>query len=67
MLPLSAAIFKYGKRNPCIGLIAAFAGLTCGEGVSFIFTSVDSSLLSTSLLSARVIDVGYRMASISGI
>ena len=67
MLPLSAAIFKYGKRNPCIGLIAAFAGLTCGEGVSFIFTSVDSSLLSISLLSARVIDIGYRMASISGV
>ena len=67
MIPLSAAVFKYGKRNPLIGIIAAFAGLTCGEGVSMIFTSVDSSLLSQSLLSARVIDLSYRMASISGI
>ncbi len=67
ILPLSALIFKYGKRNPLIGIVAAFAGLTCGAGLSAIFTSVDSSLLSLSLLSARVIDIGYRMASISGV
>ncbi|MBR1748295.1 MAG: AbgT family transporter [Bacilli bacterium] len=67
LLPLSALIFKYGKRNPWIGIIASFAGLTCGQGLSFIFTSVDSSLLSMSLTAARVIDIGYRMASISGV
>lgn len=67
ILPISALIFKYGKRNPILGIIAAFAGLTCGQGLSVIFTSVDSSLLSLSLVSAQVIDKGYRMASISGI
>ena len=67
MLPLSALIFKYGKRNPWIGIIASFAGLTCGQGLSAIFTSVDSSLLSMSLTAARVIDINYRMASISGV
>ena len=67
ILPVSALIFKYGKRNPLIGVVAAFAGLTCGQGLSVIFTSVDSSLLSLSLVSARVIDIGYRMASISGV
>ena len=67
MLPLSAAVFKYGKRNPLIGIVASFAGLTCGQGLSVIFTSVDSSLLSLSLTAARVIDITYRMASISGV
>ena len=67
LLPLSALIFKYGKRNPLIGVVAAFAGLTCGQGLSVIFTSVDSSLLSLSLTAARVIDITYRMASISGV
>ncbi len=67
MLPISALVFKYGKRNPLIGIVASFAGLTCGQGLSVIFTSVDSSLLSLSLVSARVIDVGYRIASISGV
>ena len=67
LLPLSALIFKYGKRNPLIGIVASFAGLTCGQGLSVIFTSVDSLLLSESLVAARVIDIGYRMASISGV
>jgi len=67
ILPISALIFKYGKRNPLLGTVAAFAGLTCGQGLSVIFTSVDSSLLSLSLVSAQVVDKGYRMASISGI
>ncbi len=67
MLPLGALIFKYGKRNPLIGVVASFAGLTCGQGLSVIFTSIDSSLLSLSLTAARVIDVSYRMASISAV
>lgn len=67
LLPISALIFKYGKRNPLIGIIASFAGLTCGQGLSSIFTSVDSSILSMSLTAARVIDINYRMASISGV
>lgn len=67
MLPLSALIFKYGKRNPTIGIIASFAGLTCGAGLSMIFTSVDSSLLTQSLIAAQVIDKGYRIASIGAI
>lgn len=67
MLPLSACIFKYGKRNPKLGLIASFAGLTCGQGLSVIFTSVDSSLLTDTLLASRVIDSTYRLATISSI
>ncbi len=67
LLPISALIFKYGKRNPLLGIVTSFAGLTCGQGLSVIFTSIDSSLLSLSLVSARVIDSSYRMASISGI
>ena len=34
IIPISAMIFKYGKRNPLIGIIASFAGLTCGSGLS---------------------------------
>ena len=67
MLPLSACIFKYGKRNPKLGLIASFAGLSCGQGLSVIFTSVDSSLLTETSLGARIIDPSYRLATISSI
>ncbi len=67
MMPLSALIFKYGRRNPVIGIVASFAGLCCGQGLSLWYTSVDSTLLSSSLAAARVIDAEYRMASISGL
>ena len=65
MIPISALIFKYGKRNPIIGIIASFAGLTCGSGLSFLITSIDSSLISTTILGAKVLDSNFRFATIS--
>ena len=63
MIPISALIFKYGKRNPFIGIIASFAGLTCGSGLSFFITSIDSSLISTTILGAKVLDSSFRFAT----
>lgn len=65
MIPISALIFQYGKRNPIIGIIASFAGLTCGSGLSFLITSIDSSLISTTILGAKVLDPGFRFATTS--
>jgi len=65
MIPISALIFKYGKRNPLIGIIASFAGLTCGSGLSFFITSIDSTLISTTILGAKVIDSSFRFATTS--
>ena len=50
MIPISALIFLYGKRNPTLGIIASFAGLTCGSAISILFTSEDS-------IYKRVLDV----------
>ncbi len=58
-IPLSALFFFYGKRNPYIGIIASFAALTCGSGLSILFTSIDSYLREATLLSASVFDQGY--------
>lgn len=65
MLPLAAILFEVGKRNPTIGLIASFAGLTCGYGLNVIFTSVDSSLLSLTTLAANVVDSNYAIKTLS--
>ena len=59
LLPISALLFEVGKRNPAIGIIASFAGLTCGYGINFIFTSIDSSLLSLTTLAAHMLDSNY--------
>ncbi len=59
LLPISAILFEVGKRNPTIGIIASFAGLSCGYGINFIFTSMDSSLLSFTTLAAHMLDNNY--------
>lgn len=64
-IPLSALIYKYGKRNPSLGVIASFASLTCGYGLSIFFTSVDSSLMHISTLAASIIDPNYSFKTLS--
>ncbi len=61
LIPLSALLFKYGKRNPLLGIITAFAGLTCGAGISVLLTAVDSSLLTQTILGAHVLDANYNI------
>ena len=59
MIPLSALIFYYGRRNPILGIITAFASLTCGSGLSVLITSIDSSLIKTTIESAGILDPNY--------
>lgn len=62
LIPITALIFLYGKRNPLIGIISSFAALTCGSGLSILFTSIDSSLMNTTLLNAQMLDSSYSMS-----
>lgn len=64
-IPLSALIFKYGKRNPNIGIIASFAALTCGYGLSIFFTSVDSSLAKLTVNAAHMLDANFTFGTFS--
>lgn len=63
MIPLAAELFIYGKRNPAIGIVTAFAALTCGSGISVFLTSIDSTLLSNTLLGAKILDAGYALST----
>ncbi|MBQ6840807.1 MAG: AbgT family transporter [Bacilli bacterium] len=64
-IPLAALIFKYGKRNPNIGIIASFASLTCGYGLSMFFTSIDSSLAKLTTDAAHLLDSGFKFGTFS--
>jgi len=67
IIPLSALLFLYGKRNPSIGIIASFAGLTCGSGLNVLLTSVDSAMLSSTLIASKIIDPNYGIHKYFGI
>lgn len=61
MIPLSALLFTYGRRNPLLGIVATFAALTCGSGINLFISSTDSTLLSSTLASARILDSSYSL------
>ena len=65
LVPLSALLFLYGKRSPIIGIITSFAALTCGSGISFFITSVDSSLITLTLTNAHIIVGDYAIGQFS--
>ncbi len=62
-IPLAALLFKYGKRNPMVGIVTAFAALSLGYGINLVFSSVDSSLSTYTVLAARDISIGYKISS----
>lgn len=65
LIPLSALLFTYGRRNPLLGIVVTFAALTCGSGISVFLTSVDSSLMTTTIQSANVLDGNYALKTTS--
>ena len=58
-IPISALLFKYGKRNPQAGIITAFASISCGIGINVFISSVDSSLLTYTKDAASLLKEGY--------
>ena len=62
MIPISAIIFFYGRRNPILGIVTAYASLTCGTGLSLLMTATDSSLISTTLSAATILDPNYTIS-----
>lgn len=61
MIPLSALLFTYGRRNPILGIVAVYAGLTCGSGINIFLTAIDSDLMKYTLANARNIDLRYSL------
>ena len=59
MLPISALLFKYGKRNPIGGIITSFAALSFGYGVNVFLSSIDSSLLTLTTNAAKLLNANY--------
>lgn len=63
MIPIAALMFGYGRRNPILGIVAVYAALTCGSGLSVIFTAVDSDMLRYTLANANNIDANYVLST----
>lgn len=54
MIPMSAVIYKYLNRNPMMGILTSFLGLSVGYGTSVIYNDLDYTLGSLMQAAARV-------------
>lgn len=64
MLPIGALLFKYGRRNPLGGIISTFAAASFGYSVNIIMNASDSTLLTTTLNAAKILDPKYTISSL---
>ena len=65
LIPLSALLFKYGKRHPKAGIILAFASLSCGYGINILMNSIDSALLEYTNMASSLIAENYLITTTS--
>ena len=67
LIPLAAYIYKAKKRNPMIGVCAAFAGCAFGYGTSIIVGSLETQLIPYTTAAARMIDPNYHISLLSNL
>lgn len=67
LIPLAAYIYKAKKRNPMIGVCAAFAGCAFGYGTSIFVGSLETQLIPYTTAAARMIDVNYHVSLLSNL
>ena len=67
LIPLAAYIYKAKKRNPMIGVCAAFAGCAFGYGTSIFVGSLETQLIPYTTAAARMIDANYHVSLLSNL
>lgn len=63
LLPISALLFKYGKRNPRIGIVCAFANIATGIGINLLMNSIDSAMLEYTLSASTLFVSSYTLSA----
>ena len=67
LIPIAAFIYKAKKRNPLIGVCAAFAGCAFGYGTSIFIGSLETQVLGYTTSAARLIDRNFHVSLLSNL
>jgi len=62
LIPLAALIYFINNRNPILGIITAFCGVSFGYGVSIFIGSTEVSLMGYTKMAAQLIDENTHIA-----
>lgn len=64
LIPIAALLFKHGRRNPLVGIIATFIAISVGFGINLTMSGIESALAEKTITSASIIGT-YSMSSVS--
>lgn len=67
LIPLIAMVYFMNNRNPILGIITAFCGVSFGYGVSIFVGSMEVSLINYTKVAARLIDENAHIALTSNL
>lgn len=67
LIPLAAVIFFINNRNPILGIITAFCGVSFGYGVSLFVGSQEIALIDYTRAATRLIDETYHVSLTSNL
>lgn len=62
LIPLAALIYFINNRNPILGIVTAFCGVSFGYGVSIFIGSMEVSLMEYTKIAASLIDENTHIA-----
>ena len=67
LIPIAGYIYKAKKRNPMIGVCAAFAGCAFGYGTSIFVGSLETQLIPYTTTASRLIDGDFHVSLLSNV
>ena len=67
LIPLAALIFQENKRNPLLGITAAFCGVAFGYGASLFAASMEINLVPITEIAARLVDSSFHVSFLSNL
>ena len=67
LIPIVALVYFINKRNPILGIVTSFCGVSFGYGVSIFVGSMEVSLMNYTQNAARLIDENYHISLTSNL
>ena len=67
LIPLAAVVFFINNRNPILGIVTAFCGVSFGYGVSIFVGSQEIALIDYTRAATRLIDETYHVSLTSNL
>lgn len=67
LIPLAAIFYLVNNRNPLVGILATFVGVSAGQSINFLLSSLENDLMPYTDLAAKLTDNNFAIKSYGNI